>query len=342
MAQSTATIKQITETTSPTMLSQSTTQLWSTATTTRLSTKIQLPSTTALQPITTPRTTTVTTTMTTTTITPIPTPALPKVAVGFVLLTQFVQELENQQSEQFKTLSAEVKKGCDVVYKKKFGARFLRTEVLAFRRDDGTRAAGHVRAEIELVFDGSSTGPLPAVTEVVETLKDAASNPASGLNLTIDATSISVIRALQTIPVSILTDGTFVVALSNSSSPAYRNRASMIKTGLEPFFTDDYPTSFTVLSITNFSDVSTKSVSRATIQNSMDLTFAANSPLPNANQIVNTIVRAANSSSLPFKIFTHSITVSGTEYSSAEVSSHISMLMASVLIAMSLLVTRFD
>ncbi|XP_055074279.2 uncharacterized protein [Misgurnus anguillicaudatus] len=339
------------ETTTP-QLSASTTLETTTASVTtspQLSTTSTIETTTASPPptttIITTQTTTTTTTMPTTTVpilTPDPTIPLPKVAIAFVLTVLYEPDLGNHQSNTFKRLAAVVKKGCDTIYKNKFGPHFLWTIVIAFRQVVRTRMTGNVETELELVFDGSSADPIPGSSEIVETLKEAASNQASGLNLSIDIASIAVIRALQTIPVTILTNGTFVAALSNSSSPEYRNRTSMIKTGLEPFFIADYPTSFIVLSLTNISDASVKSISEATIRNTMDLTFAANSTLPNSTQIVNTIVRAANNNTLPFKIFTYSIVINGTAYSSGEASSQTSMLTASLLVVLSLLVTRFD
>ncbi|XP_042615256.1 uncharacterized protein LOC109091878 [Cyprinus carpio] len=116
----------------------------------------------------------------------------------------------------------------------------------------------------------------------------------------------------------------------------------MIKAVLEPFFFADYPTSFSTISVTNFSVASVKLRSVPTIRNSMDLTFGADAVLPNSTQIVNTVVRAARNNTLPFQIFTSSIIINGTEYSSGEVSSRVSVLTASVLVAVSLLVPWFN
>lgn len=116
-----------------------------------------------------------------------------------------------------------------------------------------------------------------------------------------------------------------------------------------------------------------KAVIFPTIKNAMNLNFPSNTALPNDTQIVNTLLRASYNTSLPFKIFPYSIVVNGTgmwliystllhlnserrnmklnvalsflcnaAYSSAEVSSHTSVLTASILLVLSLLVTRFD
>ncbi|XP_039524857.1 uncharacterized protein LOC120477357 [Pimephales promelas] len=202
-----------------------------------------------------------------------------------------------------------------------------------------TRAETNVQADVDLVFSEKSTEPIPSATSIVETLKEAATAPS--FNLTIDPTTVTVIKSLQIIPVTIVTNGTFVAALSNTSSTEYQDRATMIKLGLEPFFFVDYP-SFRILTLTNFSNASVKTRSVPTIRNSMDLAFGANGALPNSTQIVNTIVKAARKNSIAFQIFTSEIVINGTVFSSAEVSSRISVLTAVLLVAAALLLSRFD
>lgn len=72
--------------------------------------------------------------------------------------------------------------------------------VFCFRRNVVTRKAGDVKVELEVLFDGSSTGPLPANNEILGTLKDAASNLNTEFNFSIDATSISIISELTITP----------------------------------------------------------------------------------------------------------------------------------------------
>ncbi|XP_059364840.1 uncharacterized protein LOC132103764 [Carassius carassius] len=226
----------------------------------------------------------------------------------------------------------------DDIYSKKFGPRFIRTIVIGFRSVARTKADSNVEAEVQLVFSEASTEPVPSNTDIVETLKEAVTNPTSSFNLPLDPTSITVIKSLQIIPLTIITNGTFVAALSNKNSTEFQNRASLIKTGLEPFFLADYPKSFSTISVTNFSDAGVKLRSVPKIRNSMDVVFGTDAVLPNSTQIMNTIVRAARNNTLPFQIFTSSIIINGTEFSSAEVSSSISMMTASFLVAVSLLV----
>ncbi len=69
--------------------------------------------------------------------------------------------------------------------------------VIPFRAFARTRAGENVQVELELVFSQTSNEPIPSNADIVETLKEAATNPASGFNLTIDDTSISVVSKLK-------------------------------------------------------------------------------------------------------------------------------------------------
>ncbi|XP_043100968.1 uncharacterized protein LOC122349105 [Puntigrus tetrazona] len=230
----------------------------------------------------------------------------------------------------------------DIIYQIRYGSLFIRTIVIGFIAVVRSRAESNVQAEVQLVFSQTSTEPIPTNSDIVETLKEAAANSTAGFNLTIDATSITVINSMQIIPLIILTSGTFDAVLSIKNSTEFKSRALLIKTGLEPFFLADYPASFSTITVTSFSDGGVKLKSLPKIQNSMDVVFGANAVLPNSAQIVNTVVRAARNNTLLFQIFTSSIIINGTEYSSAEVSSRISVLTASFLVVVSLLVPWFN
>ncbi|XP_016408757.1 mucin-5AC-like, partial [Sinocyclocheilus rhinocerous] len=320
-------------TTASTATTTSTANPKSTAAKTATTTSTANPKTTAAK--------TTTTATATTTTTKAPARPQPTVEIQIVIIVVFVPALSNPQTPEFKSLATKVETMFDEVYKKKFGPRFIRTIVIAFIAFFRTREESNVQAEVKLVFSEESTEPIPSNTDIVETLKEAAANSTAGFNLTLDATSITVIKSVQIIPLTILTNGNFVAALSNKSSTEFQNRALLIKTGLEPFFLADYPTSFSTISVTNFSDAGVKLRSVPKIQNSMDVVFGADAVLPNSTQIVNTVVRAARNNTLPFQIFTSSIIINGTEFSSGEVSSRISMLTASFLVAVSLLVPWF-
>ncbi|KAL7841254.1 hypothetical protein SRHO_G00249450 [Serrasalmus rhombeus] len=249
----------------------------------------------------------------------------------------YVVELSNPQSQQFQSLASVVVVSFDKIYKLQYGILFVRTVVIAFR--PGTTRAQNVEADVQLIFNENSTKPIPAATEIVSTLKEAISNPNSGFTLPVDPTSITVVSSPQIVTVVIFTNGTFVTDLSNPTSALFTTRSSMIKTGLEPFFTADYPSAFSSLALTNFSDGGYSLTLVKMIQNSMDLSFGASATLPNTTQIGQTIIRAAKNNSLPFQIFTSKIIVNGTVISSSEVSSKISVFTAIFMVAISLLVT---
>ncbi|TRY65489.1 hypothetical protein DNTS_021722 [Danionella cerebrum] len=324
----------------------STTMLTTSAnSTTAQTTATTKPTTTTSMPTTTTTATTVSkpTTATTTTTTIPTTTAIhlsPLVILEMIILVDFTTDLEDSQSSAFKNLANQVERDCDKVYKQKYGSLFIRVLVLAFSGVTKVRAVQYVRATVEILFNQNSTEPIPDNSNIVEALKDAVQTPSSGFSLSVDPPSIKVIRSMQIVAVTILTNGSFVSGLTNKSSNAFRSRASMIKTGLEPFFFEDFPMSFSILSLTNFSPAPVKSRILPTIQNSMDLAFASESNVPNNTQIVNTIVRAARDNTLPFQIYTYQIIVNNTVFSSAHLSSRINVFSASILIALALLFPR--
>ncbi|MCJ8749054.1 hypothetical protein PDJAM_G00171760 [Pangasius djambal] len=248
----------------------------------------------------------------------------------------YVPELSNPQTKEFKLLADLVVKVLDQIYKALYGPLFIRTIVLAFK-PQSKRADENTQAEVQLVFNENSTKPVPAGEEVVNALKEVAENN-NNFNVQFDANSITVINEPYNIPVQFRTNGTFVVDLSNTNSDLFTNRSIMIKTGLTPFFTDDFPTAFSILTMKNYSNGGPKGNSDS-ILNFMDLAFARSGELPNNTQIGETMLRAARNNSLPFKIFTNDIIVNGTLISSSDVSSKISVLMACFMVAVSLLFT---
>ncbi|KAK3523427.1 hypothetical protein QTP86_032730 [Hemibagrus guttatus] len=76
------------------------------------------------------------------------------------------------------------------------------------------------------------------------------------------------------------------------------------------------------------------------ILNFMQLDFVRSGGSPNITQIAQTIIRAAKNDTLPFQIFLNDIIVNGTVFSSSDVSSKISVLMACFMVGVSLLFTR--
>ncbi|KAF4071400.1 hypothetical protein AMELA_G00272750 [Ameiurus melas] len=239
--------------------------------------------------------------------------------------------LSDSNSNEFKNLAAKVSVMLDKIYKALYGPRFIRTVVIAFKPLT-KRAADNTQADVQLVFSENSITPIPAGDEIVQALKNAAES-----NSLIDATAITVVNEPFNIPVQFRTNGTFVAALSNTSSNLFANRSGIVQQGLNPFFTEDFPKTFSILTMSNFSNGGLRTTE--TILNFMNVAFARSGGFPNINQIGQTMLRAARNNSLPFKIFTDSITVNGTLISASDISSKISVFMACFMVTVSLLFT---
>ncbi|XP_053475661.1 uncharacterized protein LOC128604515 [Ictalurus furcatus] len=248
----------------------------------------------------------------------------------------YVPALSDSKSNEFKKLAAIVTAVLDEIYKALYGPLFIRTIVLAFK-PLARRAADNTQADVQLVFNENSTKPVPAGDEIVQVLKNAAENNNTNTNL-FDATTITLVNQPYNIPVQFRTNGTFVAALSNTSSDLFINRSVIIQQGLKPFFIEDFTKTFSILTMSNFSNGGPRANSD-TILNFMDVAFASSGGLPNITQIGQTMLRAARNNSLPFTIFTNNITVNGTLISASDVSSKISVFMACFMVTVSLLFT---
>ncbi|KAK3507693.1 hypothetical protein QTP70_033956, partial [Hemibagrus guttatus] len=222
------------------------------------------------------------------------------------------------------------------VYRQLFGPLFLRTIVKGFKAQ-AIRADQNTEAEVALVFNDSATSPIPSGQDLATALKTAVENNAT-LSQQFDANAITVLSEPVKVGVLFETNGTFTVDLSDTNSASFTSRAIMIKTGLNPFFTEDFPNSFILLTMTNYSNGTFKPAGNS-ILNTMNLAFNTTGT-PNITQIAVTMFRAARNGTLPFEIFTKNITVNGTIFSSSDVSSKISVLMACFMVAVSLLFTR--
>ncbi|KAJ8385806.1 hypothetical protein AAFF_G00181620 [Aldrovandia affinis] len=133
-----------------------------------------------------------TSTTTTATNSTSPPLAIPIISLEVTLVVPFEPALGNNQSPEFQGLASTVIGLCDAVYRRQFGFLFIRTVVIAFSsRLEGTAV------EVELIFNETSSEPLPSNEDVVETLVTAVSSPNSTLinefNLTLVTDSISVL-----------------------------------------------------------------------------------------------------------------------------------------------------
>ncbi|XP_041960242.1 prostasin-like isoform X1 [Alosa sapidissima] len=231
------------------------------------------------------------TTTTTATTTTQPTRPAPTVVLQVVLTIVYTEALSNPQSQEFQQQAAQVVAVCDAVYRTQYGTLFVRTIVVAFWQSSRNR----MEMGIELVFNEYSIESVPDRMDIVNTLKEAVSDPASNYTLPVDVDSIRVISAPRTASnFQFATSETFNTALSNSSSNAFKDRASLIKRQLEPFFIEDFTPLFISLNV--------KSFRQGSIVHETDLTFTANGILPSSTAIYNTLLRAAQSGELSFTI----------------------------------------
>ncbi|XP_031440589.1 uncharacterized protein LOC105895406 [Clupea harengus] len=183
---------------------------------------------------------------------------------------------------------------CDVVYLRRFGLRFLRTIVTAFRQVSRNRMDS-VETDLDLEFNETSTEPLPQSSEVVETLVNAVNDNSSGFNVDVRVDSIVVTSAPNSTGIpQFRTNETFTADLLNSTSDAFRTRSSLLKRELEPFFFEDFQPDFISLTPRSFSNGS--------IIHMTDINVPFNTTFPNDAQIIATLTRAALSGNLSITI----------------------------------------
>ncbi|XP_027013874.1 uncharacterized protein LOC113650041 [Tachysurus fulvidraco] len=254
----------------------------------------------------------------------------------------YASELSDTNSKEFKELAVTVIQVLEVIYKNKYGSRLKLIIIIAFRPMT-KRAANNTEAEVQLVFNENSTIPIPTGEDVVSVLKNIADNN-NTFAVTFDPNAVTLLNQPYSVGVRFRTNGTFVNDFSKIGSDLFTNRTIMIKNGLTPYFIADFRTTFSILTMSNYSNGTDRSLRAAndSILNFMDLAFARSGGNPNITQIAQTIIRAAKNDSLPFKIYLTDIIVNGTVFSSSDVSSKISVLMACFMVAVSLLFTRFS
>ncbi|KAJ3609375.1 hypothetical protein NHX12_023898, partial [Muraenolepis orangiensis] len=180
----------------------------------------------------------------------------------------FEQQLSNKTSPEYQALESMVVTTCNSIYMAQYGNDFLRTAVLQFRPATVTRMV-NTELDLELVFNETASS-LPTEEDVAQTLRTTnissdnvifvlSSIVVERINTT--TTTVSPTTAVQSASTSTLVDvrlkfrssfgETFSAALSDPSSPAFKERATQIKSGLEPFYKSAF-TSFDSLEVTEF------------------------------------------------------------------------------------------
>ncbi|XP_029931952.1 uncharacterized protein YBL113C-like isoform X2 [Myripristis murdjan] len=162
----------------------------------------------------------------------------------------------------------------------------------------------------------------PVATNATTPVANATTPVATNATTAAATTPATTTEALIVKRLSFKTDETFTSDLLDTSSTAFTDRATLLKTQLEPF----YKAAFTA-----FRFLTAQSFSNGSIVNNVALSFGGSAP--NASAVGEVLVNAA-SNITAFKIDTSSITVDGTSVSSG-VSHKISLLTASLLVVLS-------
>ncbi|XP_076156757.1 uncharacterized protein LOC143139841 isoform X2 [Alosa pseudoharengus] len=248
------------------------------------------------------------------------------IEIRVLIVIIFQPALTDPQSVEFQQQARPIENACDLIYRLRYQSRFLRTVVTAFRLS--RNRMDNVETDVDLVFNDTSPEPLPESSDVVETLANALNDSTSGFNLTVVPGSISVTSKPRSraIP-QFRTNDTFIADLSVSTSEAFRARASLIKTELEPFFVEDFQPDFISLTPTSFSNGSIHMT---------DIIVTTNSTFPSDMQMIATLTRAAESGNLSITII--SINGTDTAVSAGEISKKINLLSAFGLTLLSLYV----
>ncbi|XP_017260884.1 uncharacterized protein YBL113C-like [Kryptolebias marmoratus] len=357
----------VSTTTAASTTSTTTTQTNSTAASSTTTTD----ATTATTASTTSATTTITTTTTRTT-TEAPSQVF---AVSAVIVEPYNEKLTIRDSPEFKDLEGRVCATLDLIYRARYGRRYVRCFVRAFRsaivRINGTEA------DVGIEFNRTTpTDQIPAADDIKQTLVDAATNTSANYTVDFQPNSIRVEVAPVTTTVAPTSNATatnatttasstpntatnatttassstntttnatttasstpntatnavtshpettveeirirrlrfrsagetFTPDLDSPMSTAYKNRAALIKSELEPYYRRSF-NSFRSLDVVSFSNGS--------IINILDLQFALPS-VPNATQIRDVLVAAARNVTA-FNIDVNAIFVDGIQQSS--------------------------
>ncbi|RVE60590.1 hypothetical protein OJAV_G00182190, partial [Oryzias javanicus] len=140
-------------------------------------------------------TTSVTTTATSMKTTIPTTPVIPPqaFAVTATFLEPFVLALTIKTSPEFKALEDKAVGLYGIVFKSKFGNRFLRASVNVFREAASATRMSNTEAQMQVEFSRNGMAGTPIdVESVAQALIDGVSNASSQFNLTIDVNSIRV------------------------------------------------------------------------------------------------------------------------------------------------------
>ncbi|KAI1883510.1 hypothetical protein AGOR_G00232290 [Albula goreensis] len=234
------------------------------------------------------------------------------------------------------TLAASVVVVFDVIYKARYGPRFIRTIVIAFRAVSRTRVEQDTEAEVELEFNETSSEPLPSTNDITTTLTEAVNNPSNNFSISIDPESITILRVVhgsRILELEFTSSDTFVPDLLNPNSSAFIFRAQITKQQIDPVFRDAF---------TSFFNYTVSSFRSGSVITTGDLAFNASEPSPNTTEVGLTLRNAVLNGVVQLGIDPDSIKVNGTAVVTASggVSAKLSLFTASFVAVTSLLLTH--
>ncbi|XP_064190116.1 mucin-2-like [Anguilla rostrata] len=203
----------------------------------------------------------------------------------------FVPALENSQSTEYQDLAKTVIGFCDIIFYRRYGLLFERTEVRSFsRREEGTAV------EVALIFNGTSSETLPSTDDVAETLIRAVTDPDSTLttqfNVTVVVDSIRVLTT-TTLPTPVLNlqatlEIPFVPELENSQSTEYQVLATAVVGFYDVIFRIRYGILFERTEVRSFS----RREEGTAVEVALIFNRTSSETLPSTDNVAETLIRA--------------------------------------------------
>ncbi|XP_027894676.1 integumentary mucin C.1-like [Xiphophorus couchianus] len=171
----------------------------------------------------------------------------------------------------------------------------------------------------------TTNGTAANITTGVATTKPGTSTASNATTTAVTTITTKTTTVVQTVrQLTFRSPGeTFTTDLLDSTSTAFKNRASLLKSTLEPFYKQSF---------SSFSDLTVKSFRSGSIINEMELRFVSASA-PTGSEIAQVLVKVA-SNITAFTVDAASIFVDGTQVSSG-VSHKISLIMAFCMVLLS-------
>eukprot|EP00063_Salmo_salar_P058309 XP_014033144.1 PREDICTED: mucin-5AC-like [Salmo salar] len=240
----------------------------------------------------------------------------------------FVPALTDPQSTEFKTLSDTITTICDTIFRQSYGLCYVQTTVTQFRPVPRLGQDPNTEVGLELEFNATSTVPVPKGSDIVDTLKEAVTNPNSTFNFSVDLNSITVINApaTTTVPATIAIttapppvvelqvtlQQVFVPALTDPQSTEFKTLSDTITTICDTIFRQRYGLCYVQTTVTQFRPVPRLGQDPNT-EVGLELEFNATStvPVPKGSDIVETLKEAVTNpnSTFNFSVDLNSITV---------------------------------